>query len=276
MNAEKNESGTRVSSRGFTLIELLVVIAIIAILAAMLLPALASAKKKATMAACLNNQKQLITAQLMYSGEYGEHLAADNTTGGYGRAGGFWGPPMNTTAWPGQSGSLVFNKIIIPLLTTNNLLYPYAPNYSLVHCPADRKRITDGAIGPYPSNPNGDCPGMNFGFDDYSVTDNMSGKKTTSFHRVSDALVFMEEADARGYNNGTWSGPGANWVDAPVLFHGNITTMAYLDGHAEHYKWTDPIVIQIGTAQAQGMCEHNNPANTSSIDYLYITSHWTP
>jgi prepilin-type N-terminal cleavage/methylation domain-containing protein/prepilin-type processing-associated H-X9-DG protein len=92
--------------RGFTLIELLVVIAIIAILAAMLLPALASAKRRAQELKCKSNLKQIDLGLFMYLNDY-KAIARDNTTGN-------WVPSLDSV----QKGVLA--AAYCPLATTNN------------------------------------------------------------------------------------------------------------------------------------------------------------
>jgi len=264
--------------KGFTLIELLVVIAIIAILAAMLLPALARAKLKATQAACLNNQKQIMMGMVMYTSENSDKIIICQGADG----GGFWTPPPG--GW--NSGSPVQGlEIIQGCLRTNNPLYQYAPNVDVYHCPGDTraKKLTYASGWAYDSY----SKSQNFGGESYA---NYWGAgstytKLTLVKAPSSTFAFMEDAQAPqggtipNRNVGawvlTWVAPNTfSWTDPVAMYHGNVNTQGFADGHAEYHRWKRTSIINAGLAAADGRSLPVGFTDLSSPDDQYIRDNY--
>src|SRR5690242_4714429 len=157
----------RSGSGGFTLIELLVVIAIIAILAALLLPALARAKLKATNAACLNNQKQLLLGFIMYADDNADKMIYSNPSPGQPAniGGGFWPGPYNDSGKQ-QDFTANMTRADAQRWVENGLrrgaLFPFANTTASYHCPGDlrTKRL---------------LPAKGYAYDSYSKIEGMNG-----------------------------------------------------------------------------------------------------
>ena len=249
-------------NQGFTLIELLVVIAIIAILAAMLLPALSRAKQKAQGIKCMNNHRQLGIAWRMYTEDSRDVLTYASTIQ--------VGPPPSSN-WPDDyawSGAHMDND---PNNRANwdtdydmakRPLWPYTKSAAIYKCPSDNSAIPTASgskprtltmsmnlyvggfapkVGTDPL-PNGTGGGWGFAAD-YRVYPKLSAitlpSKIFVFLDMREDRInwsnFMQDMSGYSPNNESLYTLG----DLPGMYHGGSCGFSFADGHSELHRWKD-------------------------------------
>jgi len=241
--------------KAFTLIELLVVIAIIAILAAMLLPALTKAKSESLGINCMSNSKQMGVAWKMYSGDSGGSLANNMVYNGFPNL-----PPPETGQNVGVPNWVygVMDWTTSPdntntTLIANGLLGPYVPQPKIYKCPADIYLSPAQVSKGFPErvrsiSMNGYLEGGAYA---HLGAGNVWYPTYRAYFKESNLIapapanlwVFVDE-HPDSINDG-WlvedmSSPD-QWQDVASSLHNRACGFNFADGHSEIHKWTDPI-----------------------------------
>jgi prepilin-type N-terminal cleavage/methylation domain-containing protein/prepilin-type processing-associated H-X9-DG protein len=230
-------------SAAFTLIELLVVIALVAVLAAMLLPAISKAKVRSQGVACLNNNRQLATAWLLYADDHNDRLAYN-----------LGGPDRKSVA---QRTNLNWvNNILNWSLHSDNTntatitdasLGAYANRVvSIYRCPSDnvlgliqRRAGWSARVRSYSMNAMiGDAGELSQQGFNSNNPDYVQFFKLSSIPRPASIFVFLDE-HPDSINDGYFLNKAEyrEWVDLPASYHDGAATFSFADGHSQLRRW---------------------------------------
>ncbi len=248
---------SRISATAFTLVELLVVIAIIALLMAILMPALKRAKELGKRAVCFGNCRQLILAWGMYADENDEKIV--NGAAGFSDRDMAWGDHRDELAWV-DALPPEWDTVLQGL--KDGALWPYLRNVDVYRCPTGRPG--EGLTYSIMFSMNAVCHPEVQGVKGAHV------KNRSKIHSPAPGLrlVFIDEGrmtpDAFAVHFKT-----EQWWDDPPVRHGDGTNVAFADGHAEYWKWKATETIKEGRARQDAPPKKWTPTTAEGKDDLH-------